>query len=609
MNVAQAQNQAKPGLTNAERQEFYHTSEGSEVFPLVWLKALNAKGTSKPFLSDVERFGLIPDPGNADGLPIGLSAAETADTRFAGFGPMVGVNCAACHVNEVTYKGTSVRIDGAPSRFDLKRFFQEVAESSKVVVSNPIEFTAFLTRLINNDIRTNKPSSGFSPSFKTFIADSKMTSGSTDLSLDKFGKELEMLIEIEKNKPAVDLSSTFQRSTEISATEPKTGASPTVPIGIFASKKYKDFQLKVTDVQNVSFWMPDPKAMNLLGVPSSIQELAVNLGLLKSRIEFLFKMGSFDFAHTPELAGRVDAFGNARNIVFDKSYALPPNSPVSFPHLWGLEHFSWLHWDANTNSIMERNMGQAIGLGAVVNNNTKASTLRPRDIYRLEELARKLPSPKWPSQFPPIDEAKRKAGEEVFNRSGSCVSCHSISSETQDFKEIELDKIGTDRERAESFARPVGLQKQSDAIANVLTQIKNKAYDDNHVDLLTRKKFEHGIKPEWRTSLKYQSRSLEGVWATAPYLHNNSVPTLRDLLKPPSERPKCFLVESREYNPNDVGVVCKKGDSVAAFPDRQAEVLDTNIVGNRNTGHAYGTGKDELSEVDKDNLLEYLKTI
>ena len=65
------------GLTRQQREEFYHLAEGSEVFPLDWLQAIDNVHTGRRFLTDVERFGLIPDPDNSDGLPIGLTGASS----------------------------------------------------------------------------------------------------------------------------------------------------------------------------------------------------------------------------------------------------------------------------------------------------------------------------------------------------------------------------------------------------------------------------------------------------------------------------------------------------------------------------------------------------
>ena len=85
------------GLSDADRAGFYHTPEGSEIFPLDWMLALKNAKTKKLFLDDPERYGLLPEkkgPKNPYGLPVGLTAAVSRDTRFASI-EMVGVNCAA----------------------------------------------------------------------------------------------------------------------------------------------------------------------------------------------------------------------------------------------------------------------------------------------------------------------------------------------------------------------------------------------------------------------------------------------------------------------------------------------------------------------------------
>jgi hypothetical protein len=96
----------------------------------------------------------------------------------------------------------------------------------------------------------------------------------------------------------------------------------------------------------------------------------------------------------------------------------------------------------------------------------------------------------------------------------------------------------------------------------------------------------------------YKARPLSGIWSSAPYLHNGSVPTLAELLKPASERVQHFYVGSREFDPVTVGLAAAAGEHANAF--------DTTLPGNSNAGHAYGT---TLGEADKRDLLEYLKTL
>ena len=107
------------GLSDAERREFYHLEEGSEVFPLEFFLALEAEpGQPGLFAENLDRFGFLPDaagPANPHGLPVGVTAATTRDLQLPSV-QMIGVNCAACHVSEVRHQGKSIRLDGAGDR-------------------------------------------------------------------------------------------------------------------------------------------------------------------------------------------------------------------------------------------------------------------------------------------------------------------------------------------------------------------------------------------------------------------------------------------------------------------------------------------------------------
>jgi hypothetical protein len=77
----------------------------------------------------------------------------------------------------------------------------------------------------------------------------------------------------------------------------------------------------------------------------------------------------------------------------------------------------------------------------------------------------------------------------------------------------------------------------------------------------------------------YKGRSLNGIWATAPYLHNGSVPTLYDLLLPAKDRPKSFKVGAREFDPDKVGFK-------SAGYEGPGTQFNTDLQrGNHNTGH------------------------
>src|SRR5436190_4336812 len=82
-----AQPPSDGGLKGADQGRWRHLAEGSELYPLTWILALENPKTGKPFLDNPERFGLLSDAKSAEnphGLPVGLTADYTRDLRFAG---------------------------------------------------------------------------------------------------------------------------------------------------------------------------------------------------------------------------------------------------------------------------------------------------------------------------------------------------------------------------------------------------------------------------------------------------------------------------------------------------------------------------------------------
>jgi len=95
---------------------------------------------------------------------------------------------------------------------------------------------------------------------------------------------------------------------------------------------------------------------------------------------------------------------------------------------------------------------------------------------------------------------------------------------------------------------------------------------------------------------------LEGVWAVAPYLHNGSVPSLAELLKPAAERVKSFKI-GPDYDIENVGLAAQQ--TKFDYTLQTTDCSDRNS-GNSRCGHEYGT---KLSPEEKRALLEYLKEL
>jgi hypothetical protein len=115
----------------------------------------------------------------------------------------------------------------------------------------------------------------------------------------------------------------------------------------------------------------------------------------------------------------------------------------------------------------------------------------------------------------------------------------------------------------------------------------------------------------FRKTAGYANQPLDGIWLKAPYLHNGSVPTMRDLLEPHERRPAKFYRGYDVYDPVKLGFVSNVStDTVIVGGRPRAKALgvyDTALPGNSNRGHEgtrYGT---DLDDDVKDAIVEYMK--
>lgn len=114
--------------------------------------------------------------------------------------------------------------------------------------------------------------------------------------------------------------------------------------------------------------------------------------------------------------------------------------------------------------------------------------------------------------------------------------------------------------------------------------IKNRYYADHKIDYATQQCIEgFGALDLPQEIAGYKPRPLEGVWATPPYLHNGSVPSLYQMLLPPDRRDKKFFVGRREFDPQHVGYVTEPDDD----GKDDGFWLRTTKEGNLNIGHAF----------------------
>lgn len=328
------------------------------------------------------------------------------------------------------------------------------------------------------------------------------------------------------------------------------------------------------------------------------------MAFLKNKLQTLQRIEK-SFSHQTEAGpGRADSFGIIRNMLMMKPVTtednfMPMTAPVSIPHLFGFNTFTNLHCDGNTTSPFERNFAQAVALGADFNPDDFTSSVDPTSLFQLEEAARLLHPPKWPELIlGKLDTNKVARGKTLF-RSAGCIECHAHEGWHS------LDIVGTDPNRIDNYN--TALQGAEPSYAKMLAvgsqKLEQRAFELAKISPEAQKKmagWHEGVPTVWiQTKDKgYFTRPLLGLWATAPYLHNGSVPTLYDLLQPAANRPKKFALGQREYDPKKVGFV----EDVA----KPSWTFNATLPGNLNTGHEFGT---KLSEDDKWSLIEYLKTL
>ena len=179
----------------------------------------------------------------------------------------------------------------------------------------------------------------------------------------------------------------------------------------------------------------------------------------------------------------------------------------------------------------------------------------------------------------------------------------------------------------EKFLSTLEVTKLSEGLAlNIVgILIKNRYYADYGIDYATQQCLEgFGALDLPQEISGYKPRPLAGVWATAPFLHNGSVPTLYQMLLPPAKRDARFFVGRREYDPKHVGYVTAPD----ADGDDDGFWLDTSLKGNHNSGHAFAADADtwkkfladrknnplpsgvigpEFTDDERFALIEYLK--
>lgn len=524
------------GWTKAEREKVYRISQGSDLMPYAWFLALEQPFSESLFRDDkhIESFRYLPEAKNPSN-PDALPVGFTKGITKSGEA-WVGLTCAACHTGQFTYRGKTVRVDGGSALADLMAFQSALVSALKSTLGQPAKFDRFARRVL--------------------------------------------------------------------------GEKPT-------AEQVKQLSTRVRQ-QLVA--MADWEARNRPASP---------LGF-----------GHFDAVNILVNVTTATAQGEASNY-------RPPQAGVSYPSIWLTPQYNWMLWNAAIQNQLARGLGEVLAVfGEVkVSKDAKGRLTfeSSADLKLLDELYTQnyhLKPPAWPEDvLGKLDAAKVKRGAAVYAREG-CAKCHAEKTPYPrtapnaagvSFIEINrtpLKEIGTDPDYAEYFLRRTATPGVMAPVFEGTPLAKKDPIPAAFLFLATLRKtseatLEQTTKdPELRARLlgtqplpelprtekemeatlaalqSYRAAPLAGVWATPPYLHNASVPSLYDLLLPPEKRAKTFTLGNPEFDPEKVGYRTE--------PFEGGYRYDTARPGYSNRGHTYGT---TISDEDRMALIEYLKTL
>jgi mono/diheme cytochrome c family protein len=571
------------------------TSQGSRLIPRAWLDGLEQPDSTGMFLDPayIRTFRYLPNQAVAGqttdrtcpydtSLPLGFTVDCQSDKNLTGTQlrwkagqsdkePWVGMNCSACHTTEMTYKGTTFRADGGPSLADFQSFTAKLAVAVHETAPDGPKFDRFASKVLGGQA-------------------SAADRNGLRIALNKWNAwndKLDTLNDPNHDDPVHQI--------------PAYGFGRLDAIGHIYNK------------------------VSLIATPGSISHQRANPSDAPTSYPFLWNVPQLD---------RVEWNGIAVNSVA-----------------------AGLHYGA-----LGRNTGEVIGVFGDVGITKNpglggyASSVRVKTLDDMEAQLAKLQPPKWPAAFGGIDPKLAETGRQLFAK--DCAGCHTVPTKPQGdltetfkttlqpvFPVAGTDEHGTGTDfwmacNAVLDAASSGLFTGNKAQVVLGSPIQDPAPNlvllTNAVTgVLANNKWEiskllifhseglpppvqinraAGVDPKQARAaacmnfkddptdpkMVYKGRPLQGIWATAPYLHNGSVANLWEMLLPPASRSKTFYLGTREFDPKNVGYETVKSDD-------NSFLFDTSLPGNFNAGHDYGNAG--LTDADRWALVEYMKTL
>jgi mono/diheme cytochrome c family protein len=332
------------------------------------------------------------------------------------------------------------------------------------------------------------------------------------------------------------------------------------------------------------------------GAPNAnlaLQTLSEDVRAAKLRLKKRWTSGDFALAAFP-MGGNV---GTTNAVMFSVSLlamrdrdlnVVPPREPVRFAH-HDLDAPPWWNVRKRTHLYVDGfapKSHRALMQFALVPQNGPERLRAFEDAFRdVLAYVESLEAPRWPHA---VDAGLAARGRVAFDR--HCAECHGTHGAKPSYpnRRVPLAVVGTDPVRLESIA-----PAQRAAYAE-------SWFTDHRPDGVV-------THPDG-----YVAPPLDGAWASAPYFHNGSVPTLWHVLHPDA-RPRVWRRtpgDADGYDEERVGLAVECLDAVPpeALADKQERRhwFDVSGHGKSAAGHRF---PDRLTEAERRAVLEYLKTL
>ncbi len=637
-----------------DRHWFHHASQGTATFPVpyAWFIALEQPGlhlVSPPgLLSDsdyLERFGFLPSPKsihadaptlrrfgyapspdaktepapddvfglrptaveNFDGLPVGF--ARLTGVANPGTGQSepdrIGLTCAACHTGSIRYKGTSVRFDGGPAMVDLRKLESATGLSILYTLKVPGRFGRFAARVLGPDagqgerdkLKSDLAALGNYLLNQKQIYDTTIKSKGQKDTDEGFGR-LDALNRIGNQVFYTDLALGGLSGLEnnLHADDAPVSFPPIWTVPWFWWAQY-DASIEQPLIRNAGEALGVSALINLSPdhPPEALFRSSVALENLV-RIEAMLR-GSDPFARDPKGFGGLNSpkwpsrffpddpawkikperVAKGRAIYAEicvECHLGPVNDPAFDTQFPDKSFWASKQWDRDPK-------------GAVLNPVEKGAAGMGTDPAQSNVLAlRQVQVPGFLNLQPAED----------LGAQWKCKDLSTFSSTEMPFAialMIVVDKVSRK------------WMKDRDVQEPALTELWGQRSNCPN--------------PASKEKPQYRARPLNGVWATAPYLHNGSVPSLYWMLKPAAERPKQFCMGARDFDPVQVGFrvdageapKCSNGETLFSTTDADGKAINGNsVLGHSLEGKpATGIIGRMLTEDERYDLIEYLKTL